>query len=122
MSKVHGAATESLYHAQQTSAGGGTALFQLLPTNSSLSAYEYPTLAALHALCRRRPEALVLYLHNKGASRGGEKQRAARAWRHYMEHFVLRRHAACLGVLAAGYDTCGVQWAEDWSMYGGNMW
>jgi hypothetical protein len=36
------------------------------------------------------------------------------SWRRYLEHFVIWRHSACLAGLGRGYDTCGVQYADDW--------
>lgn len=93
------------------------------PTPHSRREYEYATLAALQDHCAAHPTSWVLYFHNKGASRTDPRQqRFVSAWRRYLEAFVLWRFRSCLAVLQAGYDTCGVQWADDWAIYGGNFW
>lgn len=121
----------------------------LHPFNHSVSSYEFLTLEALQSYCQvhktlfsffglslhccvshvmsrhltqMNPHSFVLYLHNKGASRTGQGKEAVTAWRHYLEHFVLDRYETCLEVLAQGYDTCGVQFADDANIYGGNIW
>jgi len=93
--------------------------FILHPRNLSLDTYEFGTLSALQDYCHHHSQAWVAYVHTKGVSRPGPRQKNSQAWRHMLEHFIIHRHHSCVAVLQRGYDTCGVQFGEAAKFYGG---
>jgi GT2 family glycosyltransferase/tetratricopeptide (TPR) repeat protein len=86
--------------------------------SAALGEFEFPTLGRLHRLCGEGP-AHVYYCHTKGAWRD---RPSVHAWRRYMQHFVIDRHADCIAALAE-HDLCGVDWRTDpWPHFSGNFW
>jgi hypothetical protein len=85
--------------------------------------YEFPTLARVWQEAQARADGfLCYYLHTKGASMASKPlERAANAWRKYMEYFTLERWQECRAVLS-DYETCGVELQGDDSHYSGNFW
>ncbi len=87
-----------------------------------LSLAELPTLALLHAACRRKPTPRpVMYLHTKGVSRPTDRGRVA--WRRLMQRHVVadwRRNVALL----ADVDLVGVNWTQSIIRphFSGNIW
>jgi hypothetical protein len=87
---------------------------------SCLNDYEFPILQELYEFCATG-EYYVYYFHTKGVVRHPNCPNV-RAWRNYMEHFVLGHHKCCTAALAAA-DVCGVDWyQEPWPHFSGNFW
>ena len=87
-----------------------------------LSLAELPTLALLHAACRRQPAGRpVLYLHTKGVSRPTDRTRIA--WRRLMQRHVVADWRANLALLADA-DLVGVDWTDSALRphFSGNVW
>ena len=99
--------------------------FILHEKNESLSNFEFTTLSKLQNYCMSNPQSIVLYFHNKGASRNSSMESInIKAWRKYMEHFIFNNHEDCINALKKGdFDTCGVQLTDDdQPHYSGNFW
>jgi hypothetical protein len=47
--------------------------------------WEYPTLEKMQAFCSQEPQALVWYIHNKGA-RFDAPLPSVEGWRHFLQH------------------------------------
>ena len=87
-----------------------------------LSLVELPTLALLHAACRRAPPGRsVLYLHTKGVSRPNDRNRVA--WRRLMQRHVIADWRSNVALLD-GVDLVGVNWIESIARphFSGNIW
>lgn len=62
----------------------------------------------------------VLYIHTKGATKPDNQE--VRAWRMYMEYFLMSQYRECL-VLLDTHDTVGVELQDEPVMhYSGNFW
>jgi hypothetical protein len=100
----------------------GDPKFKVFATDD-VTDFEFPTLARLwQAAQEQRAPYLCYYFHTKGASyQGDSRQRAAKAWREYMEFFNLERWRDCVAALER-YETCGVELQCEASHYSGNFW
>lgn len=84
---------------------------------------EIPTLINLKASCDdSSDDTKVLYIHHKGASRPTDKN--VMDWKDVMAHFNINKWEDCVKKLDEGYDTCGINWREDFPIphYSGNFW
>lgn len=87
----------------------------------NVTQFAYPTLEKLQLFCAKEPQALVWYIHNKGA-RFNAPIESVEGWRHFLEHYVLTEHAACVSALLDGYDTCGANFKKlPFPHYAGNF-
>jgi len=92
-------------------------------TTADVRDYEFPTLARVWRAAQEAPQPIFcFYMHTKGASLvATPHQRAADAWRRYMEHFVVENWQDCAAALNT-YETCGVELQCEESHYSGNFW
>lgn len=84
------------------------------------SSGEMDTLCLLWDLSKLYPNSHFLYLHGKGVSK--KHNNNVKAWKNYMEHFLIEKWAECVKKLNE-HDTCGVNLQNYPSMcYAGNFW
>ena len=84
---------------------------------------ETDTMRSLDAYCWENPDACVLYLHTKGASR---KSRYTEDWRHLLEYFCIQHWRECVKALE-DHEVAGALWQEDtsmghWPHFSGTFW
>jgi hypothetical protein len=97
--------------------------------------WEGAIMNAIHQYCKKRPEAVMYYFHNKGVSWYGHKWRNNTGksftysrvlyWRKFMEYFTLERPQLCLEeILGKNASACGVNFwpAPDVPHFSGNIW
>lgn len=88
------------------------------------SGFEFPPLSLIWEKAREET-CRILYLHGKGISHFNkfpQIQRNIKAWREYMEYFLLDRAADCL-VKLEDYDTVGVEYRSfPVPHFSGNFW
>lgn len=90
--------------------------------SSDMTFFERPTLLRLYDQCRHQPHALVLYLHTKGVTRGGDVN--VRDWTRLLEYFNIDKWRDCVTALTQGnHQVCGVNWQGDpQPHFSGNFW
>lgn len=89
---------------------------------------ELPTMKLMQDWCKTHPDALVLYLHTKGAIHNSNP--VYERWRHCMERVVIGRWRECVADLRKGFDSAGAHWLTPEAMpfigktayWGGNFW
>jgi hypothetical protein len=115
--------------------------FEVLYHSPNLLFYEYETLSRIRSYCQNN-DGMAWYIHTKGVSKTSEEwirnemfykdvlkvdsldrlQRNEREWRLYMQHFVIKKHNACIEVLGKN-DVAGASWREEpCPHFSGNFW
>lgn len=90
---------------------------------------ELTTLESLRRFSLDHPHDKILYLHGKGVSQLSRDdvrphtKDCIRAWREYMEYFMLEEYEACFKALDGDKDICGVEYRTfpDFH-FSGNFW
>lgn len=95
---------------------------KIMMTSLNKDVYEFPILSLIKKLSYLM-EGYYFYIHTKGVS---TKNKYAKHWRDYMNHFILTKWMDNVIKLKNGYETCGVKWATAkrfWrAHYSGNFW
>lgn len=92
-------------------------------TSNDRALWEWPTLDNMrqHVTAMGDEEFYVMYVHLKGLSRPSDP--AVTDWRLFMDYWIIERWQDCVAKLDEGYDTAGVNFAEQpWPHYSGNFW
>ena len=83
-----------------------------------LKAWEFPTLARLHAHCKKNTRDFIYYFHSKGVSKppGSTLFRREQEWRKVMEHFVFDNWHDCVSLMQRNVHkwACGARYFDPW--------
>jgi hypothetical protein len=89
-----------------------------------LGLYEFPGIEMVQHIAQEKPNAKILYMHNKGVTHYRKpSEEATAAWRQYMDYFAIERWEDCLTALST-FDACGVEWDAGHKPphFQGNVW
>ena len=94
--------------------------------STDMNLYERFTLLGMRA--HLQPEDYFLYLHTKGVTHAVDNLNLS-SWVFYMQYFLVKHYAVCLGLLKGQFDTCGVEYRfpdplkpKITGHYSGNFW
>lgn len=102
-------------------------VIQILYTSTDLLLYERPILNLMRMHAQQyTPDTRMFYIHTKGVSNQRQSpilQDRMKAWRNFMEAYVIKRWRDCFAVLDE-FDVCGVNYKSESTTphFSGNMW